>query len=589
MIDRPLWQKRIDALTLRNQQLKKRSGAYSLLRLILGIMMLGGIFLAGYAHLEIGQWLFGIGLLLFIIAVFFHGKIKAQIDDCERELTVCSQMIQRINGEWRSFQETGSEFIKQAETTLLDLDLIGKASLYQLLCVARTCFGKKALYDLICGKLPTIQISSQQAAVRELSTHAFNVEFQKLLLKQKIQDGTSCPAVIEKINTFLRFKPSSLMNVLCYLPILTIILIILAWLNWISMLPAALCLAAQLMISIAVSLKNEEKINTYNQLKDTLNHSIELFALIEQTSFESERLNEIKKRLQGKQSASKACRRLEVALTLFALRNNPILYIAFNAICMIDVQCLRLLDRWQADYGSMLSDWLAALGECEALVSCSVLSMVRQTSAPTLLTHEAAPTIKAVHCAHPLIDPNTVVANSFELHGSNIITGSNMSGKSTFMRCIGVNTTLALMGCEVCAEAFACTPLSLLSSMRLHDELSEGISTFYAEILRIKTIMEAAKNQTFMLVLIDEIFKGTNSADRIVGAIEAIRRLNQPWLLTIVTTHDFELCTALPTLTNYHFSESYTDNQIHFDYQLKEGRCQTTNARHLMRMAGIID
>ena len=131
--------------------------------------------------------------------------------------------------------------------------------------------------------------------------------------------------------------------------------------------------------------------------------------------------------------------------------------------------------------------------------------------------------------------------------------------------------------------------MRVISSMRLHDELSEGISTFYAEILRIKDIMEASKTQNFNLILIDEIFKGTNSADRIVGAKEAIQRLNQPWLITIVTTHDFELCTALPTLTNYHFSETYENNEIHFDYQIKDGQCKTTNAKELMRMAGIID
>ena len=165
-----------------------------------------------------------------------------------------------------------------------------------------------------------------------------------------------------------------------------------------------------------------------------------------------------------------------------------------------------------------------------------------------------------------------------------------MSGKTTFLRTIGVNMILFQAGAPVCADEFIASPLSIYTSMRVHDDVSEGISTFYAEILRIKQMMEESKKKEPILVLIDEIFKGTNSADRILCAKQAIVRLHLPWVICAVSTHDFELCDLeydeKIQARNYHFSEYYEDDRIHFDYTLKDGRCKTTNAKQLMKMAG---
>lgn len=153
--------------------------------------------------------------------------------------------------------------------------------------------------------------------------------------------------------------------------------------------------------------------------------------------------------------------------------------------------------------------------------------------------------------------------------------------------------TLFNAGGFVCAKEWISPMMNIYTSMRVEDNVDQGISTFYAEILRIKTMMQAMEKQEPMLVLIDEIFKGTNSADRIIGAQEAVKRLHQPWVMTFVSTHDFELCMLeddpMIQACNMHFREYYEDNEIHFDYLLRKGRCQTTNARQLMRMAGIIN
>lgn len=588
MIDESKWQYRLKRLENLSVTLKKQSSWYSMIRLGLFALMILGIVLAGNMEIHSGGWLAFAALIVFLFVVAGHGKLKDRISDCEREMIVCQQYLDRIHGEWRNFPEKGEEFMKDADATLLDLDLLGKASLYQLICVARSCFGKRSLYDAICTKLPVYQLSGQQEAISELSTHEFSIQFQKLLMKQKNQKGTDCEIYLERLNSFKKYSQYKYYSFLCLLPLLVVLIGLLAAFNKLPAIAFAFAFFIQLFISIGFSLKSGEKIDVYGQLKDQISASMELFKCIETNEFKSNRLLEIQNILKGSTSASKACQQLDIILSLFALRNNPILYLAFNGLFMIDLQCLWLLDKWKAKHGDSLDLWLETAGEMEALVSCSILSAIRHTCMPVIHNDEQ-PSIEAIACAHPLIDPDKVVANSFKLSGSNIITGSNMSGKSTFMRCVGINMVLALMGCEVCAASFNCTPMKVISSMRLHDELSEGISTFYAEILRIKDIMEASKTENFHLILIDEIFKGTNSADRIVGAKEAIQRLNQPWLITIVTTHDFELCTALPTLTNYHFSETYENNEIHFDYQIKDGQCKTTNAKQLMRMAGIID
>jgi DNA mismatch repair ATPase MutS len=167
-----------------------------------------------------------------------------------------------------------------------------------------------------------------------------------------------------------------------------------------------------------------------------------------------------------------------------------------------------------------------------------------------------------------------------------------MSGKTTFLRSIGVNMALAYAGGPVCAKNFETTCMALFTSMRIQDDVSQGISTFYAELLRIKTMVQYSVHKRPMLLLIDEIFKGTNSADRIIGAKETIKKLSQPWIISMISTHDFELCELSDNedvkAVNYHFSEYYVNDEIRFDYIIKKGRCKTTNAKHLMRMAGIL-
>jgi DNA mismatch repair ATPase MutS len=200
--------------------------------------------------------------------------------------------------------------------------------------------------------------------------------------------------------------------------------------------------------------------------------------------------------------------------------------------------------------------------------------------------------LSADDMGHPLINSQQRVNNDLKLDNQiAVITGSNMSGKTTLLRTIGVNLVLAYAGAPVCARKFDCTIMDVFTSMRISDDLHSGISTFYAELLRIKMIIDFSKNEQDMIFLVDEVFRGTNSRDRVTGARNVLLNLNKPWAIGLISTHDYELCDLendnSGRITNYYFIESYTEDQIKFDYLLKPGSCKTSNAKYLMKMAGI--
>ena len=222
-------------------------------------------------------------------------------------------------------------------------------------------------------------------------------------------------------------------------------------------------------------------------------------------------------------------------------------------------------------------------------MSLASIGQTRQNYCFPTLLEDDSPRIETKKLSSILIAETNAVENDVTLHsGTTIITGANMSGKTTWIRTLAGAVMLAYAGAPVCAESFSVSKMAIFTSIRVNDDLSQGLSSFYAEILRIKSMIEYSKKNLPMLICIDEIFKGTNEADRLIGAREAIKRLTSPLNITLVTTHDFELC-DMPFVHNAHFEEYYEGDKIKFDFQLREGRTKTTNAKYLLKMAGILD
>ena len=291
--------------------------------------------------------------------------------------------------------------------------------------------------------------------------------------------------------------------------------------------------------------------------------------------------------------AALSLRRLAALADHAHTRHNLIFLLLANAFFLSDLHFAHRIARWQEKAAAHLGDWLAVWAETEVLLSLSTVGLVREMYAFPELLEDASPRLEAKNLTHLLIPEEKAVPNDIDATaGTRIITGSNMSGKTTYLRTVASACVLAYAGAPVPGERFCLSPLHIFTSIRVTDDAAHGLSTFYAEILRIKSMMAFKEKSLPMLIVIDEIFKGTNSADRLVGAKEAIQRLTGPLFLTLVSTHDFELCNIKSDsapITNWHFEESYEDGKILFDYKIKEGRCTTRNAQYLLKMAGIME
>ena len=300
-------------------------------------------------------------------------------------------------------------------------------------------------------------------------------------------------------------------------------------------------------------------------------------------SFTSEKLNKMRARMKDAKDSGVLLERLD---TLNSLRNNLLASFFMNGFFCVNLILLSTFSNFEKSNLSKIQVGIAEIEELEAISSLATIGIIFKNKCMPSLTENV--NINFNDLIHPLLGEKICIPNSFSSNnGINIITGSNMGGKTSFLRTIGVNIILMNSGSYVCAKNFSASYFKVFTSMRVFDDISNGISTFYGELLRIKDMVEYV-NKGNMLVLIDEIFKGTNYQDRIYGAKEVIKKLNKDKVIVILTTHDFELCDQ-EKVKNYHVQETYNKDKIVFDYKIKEGKCTSTNARYLMTKLGIIN
>ncbi|MEQ8199573.1 MAG: DNA mismatch repair protein MutS, partial [Clostridiaceae bacterium] len=333
----------------------------------------------------------------------------------------------------------------------------------------------------------------------------------------------------------------------------------------------------------------EKALSEIYSFKNSLNIYCRLIETIENESFKEEFNINIQNALVKAVKASDEIRELKMIGEMLFDRMNAFYWI-FNAFLMWDFALLARLEKWKIKNRDRIGAWLYALGEMEAYCALSNVHFDKAEWVLPEITGEEE--IEAKEFTHPLIVPEGV-KNSFFLGGeirTSLITGSNMSGKSTFLRTTGLNMVFSYLGLPVNAEAFKTGRMVPYTCMRTKDSLEEGISSFYAEILRVKNIIKATERGERVFFLLDEIFKGTNSADRHTGAEMLIKQLMDRSSRGLVSTHDLELCELEKTdsrINNLHFKEYYTNNEIKFDYKLRKGKSTTRNAVYLMKMAGI--
>ncbi|WP_411681772.1 MutS-related protein [Clostridium thailandense] len=530
----------------------------------------------------------------FIALVIWHRMIKNKMDFSKEIININKRYIARIDGNWIDFDDIGEEFIDKNHRYSSDLDIVGKESLFQLVNTTNTLNGRNSLAKLFLEPdYDEKEILLRQEAVKELESRldlCQEMEYITGKYKDKLKNPQRLIDYAEDSNVVLKSKIAK--KIIYALPLITVPIsaaIIIFKMKEMYVLIAAIIVIQLLIWGIGV-LKVNRILQSVDYLKYNLSTYVNILKLIEKQEFNAERLKAIKARLfDEKESSMNAIKELDKILERINLRYNGILYILLNAVLLWDFQCAFSVENWKEKHGHKIFGWLEAIGELESLMSLSVCMHINnEICFPTIDNLNLE--VESKDLGHPLINSNDRVANDLEMKNNIfIISGSNMSGKTTFLRTIGINLVLAYSGAPVCAKEMRCSILNIFTSMRISDELKNGISTFYAELMRIKNIIDYSAEKRQMIFLIDEIFRGTNSLDRIIGAKNVLANLHEAGVVGALTTHDLELCALdkYKRIRNYHFSEYYKNNKIFFDYKIKIGKSTTTNAKYLMNIVGI--
>lgn len=594
--------------------------------------------------------------LLFVFArlVVCHRRAARRLVLLTARLSVLDGMLTRFDGRWRDLAEDGAAYLAAARPQLTDLHVFGPSSLYQYLCQARTRAGRERLAAALRTEAPQgaalALVRARHGAIRELAAHpqtALTLASYGALLP----DGQDVAPLLAVLAEAPR-RPSGLRRAACVmLPAVNVAACALALLGAVPLLLPGGLIAGSFLLTWLAARRSEAVLAPLMPLAQALGAYRRIFLTLERAPFASPHLAALQRVLREGAAATGPCedaaargcgtttqvqaavhgaavreaaadtpagaaapghaadapagaaapgrsasaglRRLARLAAAVSWRQNFFFYFLANGLFVFDFAAGLLFERWCRREGARLAPALAVWHECEVLLSLSTLAVTQaRTVFPVFLEGEA-PRLTATALRNPLLPEESAVANDASLTaGTTIITGSNMSGKTTWLRTLGMNAVLAWAGAPVCAAAFSLSPLALYTSIRVDDSLAEGMSTFYAELLRIKEMVAAERTGRPLLLLIDEIFKGTNSADRITGARAALAHLTNAHSITLVSTHDFELCDLeVPgsRVRNAHFEEQYQDGRIAFDYRLRAGRCQTTNAVYLLRLVGILD
>lgn len=540
----------------------------------------------------IGYW--GIGILIFLV-IFLMLMRKQQQARTNRNfqrnlVSINEDELGRLDLRFKR-PDTGAEFREKDHNYSDDLDVFGEYSLFKLLNRTHTAEGARRLANWLKNPANAPEVNLRQGAASDFSQHPGLIqgwEATALLHEHAAKHVGEFQAWVA--GTFA----APLRNMLPWrwYPLVTLVISVLYFTGIVPGIAVLASLAIHLFILGRYAEYVKVLANTTTSMGRTLTAYAELLKKAESAPYQSAWWQLRKERIAGSSAA------LATAGNLFEkldYRNNPYFAIFIGIPTLWDLHILNGLESWKAAHHDHLTDWLDVLADTEAMNSLAGHAFANPEYAVPEVRDSPEVTILANGLGHPLIPAAKRISNNFAMQGTGktiLVTGSNMSGKSTFLRTIGLNLVLAQMGAVVSAGAFACSPVRVFSSMRTQDSLEESTSSFYAELKRLRKLLVLAdeQHQAPVFYLLDEILKGTNSADRHRGAEALIRQLHAKKASGMVSTHDLELGEWGATenyIHNFHFRSDVENGKLHFDYRLHEGICRSFNASELMRMMGI--
>ncbi len=581
-----------------SRRLQEREGRVSRLERL--HIQLGNIRLAVFAagivlavlalRHSISWWWIVAPLVAFVVLAIRHSRVIHTRTCAERAATVYRNGLARIEDRWAGTGETGERFYDTHHVYAGDLDLFGPGSLFELLSTCRTRIGENTLASWLLGRATEQETADRHNSVEDLRDR---LDFREDLavLGEDARTGVHPEALLRWAQSNVAPTPVAFRIAAAGLAIAAIGLAVLWGVNGL-----AAPFVAIVLVEGAAAYGMRKRIEAVTHSAEHAFADLKLLqqvvARLEREKFSSVHLLRLHKDLHHhKLRASRAIAKLSTLVDLVMSRDNLFLRV-FDIPLLYSVQVTFALERWQREYGHDIGTWLDAVGEMEALISIATYRYEHPHDAVPKFVSETC--FEATELGHPLLPMDKCVRNDVKLGAPGtaiLVSGSNMSGKSTLLRSVGIATVMAMAGAPVRANALTLSPLQVGASIRVNDSLQEGASRFYAEITRLRKIFDLASAQPALLFLLDELLQGTNSADRRVGAEGLLRALLDRGAIGLVTTHDLALTDIAgpmhQRLQNKHFQDELSEGRIRFDYKLREGVVTKSNGLELMRSIGL--
>jgi hypothetical protein len=587
------------------ERLSRRSGLVSNLRgLSFAVAVVG--FISGLASDSAIAGVVGLAAILaFFVLVVWHSRVLSAEDLAWRFWRVNENAAVRARDEWHTLPEDGVQFQDPEHPYTGDLDVFGPRSLFQFINVAHTSYGQSALAGCLSAADSADAVAERQAAVRELAPRLdFRQELEAYTLRAANppdqRRAQSHPALdLQLLIRWAESTPSLLPRrwlvwIARALPLLTLAGFVVTRLTQAPLLLWAVPLTCQIALTLHTARDAAQAFAAVSSSPGAFSRIRPALHLLEQASFSAPLLVQSKRVFgDASRSASREMRRFESVLGWFELRHNGMVYPFINVLFLWDVHCVVALERWQQESGRALRAWLEGLGQWEALSSLAGVAHDNpEFSFPELVREPSVYDARGL--GHPLIAAKHRVDNDVTLGGPGtawLVTGSNMSGKSTLLRAMGLSAVMGLAGTAACARDMRLSSMRVYTSMRISDSLSAGVSHFYAELKKLRAALMAARGDLPVFFLLDEILHGTNSEERQIGARWILAELIESGATGAVSTHDLGLCELPPSLMQrvrtVHLRETVEGEQMSFDYKLRPGPVSGGNALLLMRSLGL--
>jgi len=548
-----------------------------------------------YPILVTGQlgvgWL-AVPVVLFWIVSIVHDRVTRGWQRATRAVEFYEKGLARLDGRWAGQGQTGDRFLDPSHPYAIDLDLFGVGSLFELLCTARTSTGQETLSGWLLQPAGVPEIEARQRAVEELRRRLDLREEMALLgadvpegsdLRRLAAWGAAPPALVAP-------RARILAGLLASLAVVT-----LAGWGFLSWGPSPFLVAVFLEALLAVRLRSQVKnvIGPVEKRGPDLLLMAGLLGWLEHERFTAARLRQLQEELViAGLPPSRRLARLAKLLDWLDSRHNAF-FAPFAAMLLWTTQMAFAIEAWRLVTGPAIERWVGVVGEFEALCALATYAYENGTDPFPEIVPDG-PCFAGEAVGHPLIPRATCVANDVNLgDGARllVVSGSNMSGKSTLLRTVGVNAVMAMAGAPVRARRLRLSPVAVGATLRIQDSLREGKSRFYAEVVRIRQLVDLTRGPLPLLFLLDELFQGTNSHDRRLGAEAVVRGLVEAGAIGLITTHDLALTHVADHLgargANVHFEDHFENGAMTFDYRMRPGIVQKSNALALMRAVGL--